>query len=167
MIDPSYVQTMARYNQWQNENLYGVADRLSESARKLDRKAFFGSIHKTLSHLLWADKIWISRFSRTPNPGGGIAELVSLYPDWDDLKQERTTFDATINNWANTVEVDWLRSDLTWHSVAIKAEITRPTWLLVSHLFNHQTHHRGQVHCLLTQAAGRPGDTDLPFMNTA
>ena len=57
MIDGAYVQRMARYNRWQNENLYGVADRLSEEERGRERGAFFGSIHKTLSHILWGDRI--------------------------------------------------------------------------------------------------------------
>jgi hypothetical protein len=62
MIDLAYVQRMARYNRWQNQSLYGVADALSEDERRRERGAFFGSIHKTLSHLLWADRIWMSRF---------------------------------------------------------------------------------------------------------
>ena len=57
MIDPAYVRRMARYNRWQNQNLYGVADTLSDDERRRERGAFFGSIHKTLSHLLWADQI--------------------------------------------------------------------------------------------------------------
>ena len=63
MIDPAYVQRMARYNRWQNANLYGVADTLSDEERRRERGAFFGSIHKTLSHLLWGDRIWMSRFT--------------------------------------------------------------------------------------------------------
>jgi hypothetical protein len=63
MIDPAYVQRMARYNRWQNANLYGVADALSDEERRRERGAFFGSIHKTLNHLLWGDQIWMSRFS--------------------------------------------------------------------------------------------------------
>ena len=74
MIDPAYVQRMARYNRWQNANLYGVADTLSDEERRRERGAFFGSIHKTLSHLLWADQIWMSRFTpmcsgRARHPG--------------------------------------------------------------------------------------------------
>ena len=92
MIDRAYVQRMARYNRWQNENLYGVADRLSAEERGRERGAFFGSIHKTLSHLLWGDQIWMSRFTDVPKPQAGIPESVSLYPDWDDLKSERAKF---------------------------------------------------------------------------
>ena len=156
---------MARYNRWQNENLYAIADGLPDEARRAERGAWFGSIHKTLSHLLlWGDRIWMSRFEAAPKPPGGIPESVSLYPDWQDLKDERTRFDRTIVDWADAVDPSWLVSDYTYYSGAMKREITRPRWLLVTHMFNHQTHHRGQVHCLLTQAGGRPHDTDLPVM---
>ena len=164
MIDRAYVQCMARYNRWQNENLYGVADRLSAEERGSERGAFFGSIHKTLSHLLWGDRVWMSRFTAVPKPQAGIPESVSLYPDWDNLKSERATFDQTIIDWANTIEQSWLDAEQTYYSAATKREWTRPRWMLVTHMFNHQTHHRGQVHCMLTQAGGRPSDTDLTVM---
>ncbi len=164
MIDPAYVQRMARYNRWQNQNVYGVADQLSDEERRRECGAFFGSIHKTLSHLLWADRIWLSRFTDVLAPEGGIPQSVSLYPDWDVLKRDRGAFDETILGWADALDAAWLASDLTWYSGAAKREITRPKWMLVTHLFNHQTHHRGQVHCMLTQAGGKPHDTDLPLM---
>jgi uncharacterized damage-inducible protein DinB len=163
MIDPAYVQRMARYNRWQNENLYGVADRLSEDERRRERAAFFGSIHKTLSHLLWGDCIWMSRFTDVPRPPGGIPESVSLYPEWEPLRRERQAFDAVIIDWADGLDQAWLDGDLTWYSGGAKRELTKPKWLLVTHMFNHQTHHRGQVHCMLTQAGGKPHDTDLPL----
>src|SRR5689334_1751764 len=97
MIDPAYVQRMARYNRWQNANLYGVADTLGDEERRRERGAFFGSIHKTLSHLRWADQIWLSRFTpEVTRPNAGIPESVSLFPDWEPLKRERVAFDATI-----------------------------------------------------------------------
>jgi uncharacterized damage-inducible protein DinB len=164
MIDAAYVQRMARYNRWQNENLYAVADRLSDSERRRERGAFFGSIHKTFSHLLWADRIWMSRFTDVPRPAGGIPESVSLYPDWEPLRRERAAFDETIIDWADRLDSSWLEGELTWFSGAINREVTKPKWLLVTHVFNHQTHHRGQVHCMLTQAAGNPRDTDLFIM---
>jgi uncharacterized damage-inducible protein DinB len=164
MIDRAYVQRMARYNRWQNENLYGVADRLPAEERRRARGAFFGSIENTLNHLLWADQIWMSRFAGTPKPRGGIAESVSLYSDWETLKSARADFDRTIIDWADTVQPEWLAGDMTYFSGAIRCEVTAPRWMLVTHLFNHQTHHRGQVHCMLTQAGGKPSDTDLPFL---
>ena len=164
MIELGYVQRMARYNRWQNENLYGVADTLSDAERRRDRGAFFGSIHATLNHLLWADRVWMSRLAATPRTDGGIPQSVSLYADWNDLKRERGAFDAVVLDWADRLDTASLAGELTWYSGAIKAEVRKPKWLLVTHMFNHQTHHRGQVHCMLTQAGGKPGDTDLPFM---
>ena len=155
---------MARYNRWQNENLFGVADLLTDAERRQERGAWFGSIHKTFSHILWADRSWMSRFTDLPRPPGGIAESVCLYPDWPNLKSERAAFDAAILAWAGRVDDSWLAADQTYYSGATKREWTRPHWVLVTHMFNHQTHHRGQVHSMLTQAGGRPGDTDLPFL---
>jgi uncharacterized damage-inducible protein DinB len=164
MIDAAYVQRMARYNRWQNENLYGVADQLSDPERRRERGAFFGSIHATLNHLLWGDRIWMSRFAGTPRPEVGIPQSVSLYDDWNELRRERAGFDAVIIDWADRLDAAWLNEEFAYYSSAIKADLRRPRWLLVTHFFNHQTHHRGQVHCMLTQAGGKPGDTDLPFM---
>ena len=164
MIEPGYVRRMARYNRWQNQNLYGCADTLPDEERRRERGAFFGSIHKTLSHLLWADRIWMSRFTALPKPTVGIPESVSLYDDWDELKRERSAFDATMIAWADSLDPSRLADDLTYYSGGAKREITAPNWLLVAHMFNHQTHHRGQVHCMLTQAGGKPHDTDLPMM---
>jgi uncharacterized damage-inducible protein DinB len=165
MIDPAYAQRMARYNRWQNENLYGVAEGLPEAERRRERGAFFGSIHKTLSHLLWADRIWMSRFTDLPRPQGGIRESVLQYPDWPELARERGAFDEIILAWAERLDPSWLAAEQTFYSGAAQREVTMPRWLLVTHMFNHQTHHRGQVHCLLTQAGGKPHDTDLPLMS--
>ena len=68
MIDAAYVQTMARYNRWQNRSLYAAAEGIGDAERRRDRGAFFGSIHATLNHLLWADMIWMSRWSDVPAP---------------------------------------------------------------------------------------------------
>ena len=163
MIGPAYVQRMARYNRWQNANLYGVADRLPPDEREQERGAFFGSIHKTLSHLLWADRVWMSRFADVTRPQVGIPDSVSLYPDWNVLKADRTSFDQTIVDWADGVDQAWLEADQTYYSGISKRDLTRPRWLIVTHMFNHQTHHRGQIHCMLTQAGGKPHDTDLPL----
>ena len=164
MIDGAYVLRMARYNRWQNENLYSAADRLSESERQRERGAFWGSIHKTLNHLLWGDQMWMSRLTGSARPPVGIADSGSLHAGWMALKAERSSFDQTIIDWAAAIEPSWLAAEMTYYSLAVQREMTKPRWVLVTHLFNHQTHHRGQVHCLLTQAGERLSDTDLPFM---
>jgi hypothetical protein len=78
MIGVDYVQRMARYNRWQNENLYETASQLADEERRRERGAFFGSIHGTLSHLMWADRLWMSRFCSTQRPQGAISESACI-----------------------------------------------------------------------------------------
>ncbi len=164
MIDKQFVKQMAKYNRWQNANLYACGDELSDADRKSDRGAFFGSIHATLNHLLWADRIWMHRFAGTAKPPGDIKASAAHTSNWLDLKQNRESLDEVILQWAEGLAEGWLDGELTWYSGAAQAEITRPNWILVSHMFNHQTHHRGQVHCMITQYGLKPRDTDLMIM---
>ncbi len=80
---------------------------------------------------------------------------------WEDLQSARAALDGAIIDWAGELDAGWLESDLSYYSGAAKRDITKPKWVLVTHFFNHQTHHRGQVHCMLTQCGQKPGDTDL------
>lgn len=164
MITPDWARLMAAYNAEMNRRLYAAADTVTEAQRNEDRGAFFGSVHGTLSHLLWGDRTWMSRFDGWQKPDGGIPTSPRLEPDWGALKAARAEADAGIEAWAARLDPAWLRRDLTWFSGAAGREITRPAWLLVTHFFNHQTHHRGQAHALLTAFGARTGDTDLPFI---
>jgi uncharacterized damage-inducible protein DinB len=164
MITPAYVRTMAAYNAEMNRRWYAAADTLTDAQRREDQGAFFGSIHRTLSHLLWGDRIWMSRFAGWDAPEGGIPGSTSLYDDWAALKAGRTESDARLLAWAAELDEAALAGDLTWFSGAAGREITKPRWFLVTHMFNHQTHHRGQVHAMLTRLGARTGDTDLPFV---
>jgi uncharacterized damage-inducible protein DinB len=164
MIDKGYVEHFARYNRWQNECLFSVVDALADQDRRRERGAFFGSIHATLNHLLWGDRMWMSRFAATPPPEGGIPQSVSLRENWSDLKCDRFELDATIIRWADGLNPTWLEGELTWYSGAAKQNLTKPKSVLLLHFFNHQTHHRGQVHCMLTQAGVKAHVTDLMLM---
>lgn len=164
MIDTAYVRTMARYNVWQNESLLTAAATLDDAARRQDRGAFFKSIHGTLCHLLWADRMWLSRFAGTPKPTHRIHESADLVADWADLVAQRQAFDVTILEWARGLSPEWLADDMVWFSGATQREMRKPRALLVVHLFNHQTHHRGQIHAMLTAAGARPDDTDLMLL---
>ncbi|MEE2691202.1 MAG: DinB family protein [Pseudomonadota bacterium] len=166
MITPDYARTMAAYNRWQNESIYGAAAGLSDEERRRDRGAFFGSIHRTLSHLRWGDEIWLSRFGDfpPPPPTASLGGSAAVYDDWEELRAGRIALDETIIGWAASLTPRDLEGDLTWFSGAMKREITRPRALLVAHMFNHQTHHRGQAHAMLTAAGAKPDDTDLPFI---
>jgi uncharacterized damage-inducible protein DinB len=161
MIDADYVLLMARYNRWQNENLYGAADRLTDEARRQDQGAFFGSIHRTFSHLAWGDGTWISRFTPRPAPAGTGKGSPDLYQDWEELKEVRRALDRDILAWAESIDPAWLAGDISWFSGVTQSQQTRKAWTTVVHFFNHQTHHRGQVHAMLTRLGVKPDDTDL------
>lgn len=164
MIDAAYARTMAAYNRWQNASLYTAADALSEAERRAPRGAFWGSIHGTLAHLAWGDSVWLARFSATAPPSVPIKRSSDFVDEWATLKAERARLDTRIENWAATLDATWLAGDMSWFSAAMNRQVTKPTWILVAHMFNHQTHHRGQVHAMLTAAGTKPDDTDLPFM---
>ena len=164
MITPAYCRTMARYNRWQNNSLYREADTLSEAERHRDRGAFFGSIQRTLTHILWGDTMWMSRFDGWERAPVGMSKSAEMIVDWQELKTARLLADAKIADWAGRLTEDDLVGDLSWYSSVLKAEVKKPMGMLAAHLFNHQTHHRGQVHAMLTAAGCTPDATDMPFM---
>lgn len=166
MITREWMVMMARYNAWQNKIQYGLAAGLGDARRREDLGTFFKSIHGTLNHILWADQMWLSRFDACPPARlPGIAESVDLFEVWDDLSAERERFDRLISAWAAGIDPSDLQGDLTWFSAAVGREVTKPRAVLLTHLFNHQTHHRGQVNAMLTRSGLNPGSTDLPFMD--
>lgn len=167
VISKEYVQLMARYNRWMNESVYAAADQLSDETRKADRGAFFRSIHSTLNHLLWGDGMWLGRFIKgTPlekeYPSAAVGQ--DIYEGWDRLKTARKAMDDDIAAWAARISPAWLESDFSWYSGITQSTQSRPAWILVTHFFNHQTHHRAQAGTLLMQAGIDAGVTDLPRM---
>ena len=165
MIRADYARTMAAYNKWQNDSLYAAAGTLDDAARKQDRGAFFGSIHATLNHLLWGNRMWMSRFTDSPKPAQpNIPASVDEGGEWAALVEQRLEMDEKIIDWAAGLTDEVLAGDLSWFSGAIQADVTKPLGLLVTHFFNHQTHHRGQITTLLAQTGLDIGVTDLPFL---
>jgi uncharacterized damage-inducible protein DinB len=100
MVGTDWVRLMAAYNAEMNRRLYATADRLTPAQRQEDRGAFFGSVHATLSHLLWADRTWMHRLDGWEKPDGGIKGSTMLFPDWEALKTGRAETDAAIEAWA-------------------------------------------------------------------
>ncbi|MBX3186569.1 MAG: damage-inducible protein DinB [Labilithrix sp.] len=160
-----HARVMARYNRWMNEKLYAVAAKLTDAERKRDRGAFFGSIHRTFNHLLLADRVWLGRFTGAAlqdgemGPGGIRTLDQELYDDFDDLRRERAKTDDDIDAFVAKVTDGELAGDFRFLRRGVMNEL--PLWHAVAHLFNHQTHHRGQVTTLLMQAGHDPGVTDL------
>ena len=161
MITPAYVQALAAYNAELNRRLYAAAARLPEEERRRDRGAFWRSIHGTFSHLVWADRMWMARFDGWEKPGVPLAESGGLFADFAAMRDARVDADLDLREWAGRVRQDWLGGTTAWFSRATQQEQVRPTALLVAHMFNHQTHHRGQAHAMLTAAGERMGHTDL------
>lgn len=164
MILPSYVQTMAAYNAELNRRVYGAAARLTDEQRKADRKLFWKSIHGTLSHIYWADKMWLSRFGPGEPPSLPINQSDQMSDDFEALWRERQALDADIIGWGERVTEADFEGDLVWFSGATGREMRKPRALCVMQIFNHQTHHRGQVHAALTFYGEDTGATDLPFV---
>jgi uncharacterized damage-inducible protein DinB len=161
LVTPGYVRTMAAYNSEMNRRIYEAAGRLSDAQRKAEQGAFWGSIHGTLNHLLWADTIWMSRFDGWAPPAAPIKESAAMTTDFAVLKAQRESADAKIEAWAARVDNAWLAADQTWYSGAAQRELRMKRHFLMMHFFNHQTHHRGQAHTMITAAHERTGDTDL------
>jgi uncharacterized damage-inducible protein DinB len=167
VIDPGYVRTMAAYNAWQNKNIYDSASRLPESQLTADRGAFFKSISQTLNHILWADEMWLHRLTGRAKPAASSIEAgLGQYAAWQDLKVARNNLDSVIERWASGITPPDLTGDLNWVSGATGQAMTTPRTVAIMHMFNHQTHHRGQVHAILTGFGIKPGPTDLPFMTS-
>lgn len=150
---------MAGYNQWMNGRLYAVCAELSDGERRQDRGAFFKSIHGTLNHLLLADKVWLGRFFGQPFHVDSLDQ--ELYHDFEELTSAREETDEQILQWADHLTDDALSGTLSFTSISKPVPRTCEMWLLVTHFFNHQTHHRGQLTTLLSQCGKDVGVTDL------
>ncbi|MCK6505693.1 DinB family protein [Myxococcota bacterium] len=164
MSDAAYARRMARYNRWQNDNLLQAAGCLSAEERRRDRGAFFGSIEATFAHLLWADRMWMSRFAPDLVERPASRPERGATVEWERFVAERRACDETILSWADALTEDAFAEPLTWFSGIQGRQVSRSRAFVVTHFFNHQTHHRGQVHALLTAAGVTPGDTDLMLM---
>jgi len=161
LVNPVFVRTMAAYNAEMNRRLYAAAGRIPDPARREPRGAFWGSLHGTLCHLLWGDQMWMSRFDGWTKPTVIQKQSPTLVDDFDELRRLRVDADEKISAWAGRVTEAWLAEDQSWFSASVQKELRSPRSFLVTHFFNHQTHHRGQAHALITACGENTGDTDL------
>jgi uncharacterized damage-inducible protein DinB len=153
---------MAAYNRWMNDKLYAACAELSDEDRKLDRKAFFGSIHGTLNHLLLADRIWFGRFTGRPLQVQSLRQ--ELFADFNELRAERTLTDQDIEGWTQGLTDAQLAAKVKFTTIVDPATRVYELWVCVTHFFNHQTHHRGQLTTLLSQCGKDYGVTDLIWL---
>lgn len=150
---------MAHYNRWMNSRLYELCAGLDDEARKADRGLFFRSIHGTLNHLLLADKVWVGRFLEQPFQVESLDQ--ELHADFAELRSAREQADEEIIDWACSLTEDGLNGILKYRGLADGKKKRLETGVLVTHFFNHQTHHRGQLTAVLGQMGLDYGVTDL------
>jgi uncharacterized damage-inducible protein DinB len=173
MTQLDYIALLARYNGWMNRRVFETAGSLPADALREDRGAFFGSILGTLNHLMVADILWLRRFAAHPAglralealhrfPAPGALDQI-LYEDFAELRDRRFMLDDVIIAWCGELTDDDLTCVLDYRSmkgISARKELAG----LILHMFNHQTHHRGQVTTLLSQAGLDVGATDLVLL---
>lgn len=154
-----YYQTLSRYNRWMNEKLYDVCSAMPDELRRANRGAWFKSVHGTFNHLLLCDRLWLGRFTHQPYPATSLDQ--ELFHDWDEMKRERVKTDDAIDAWLASLSDDDLQKPFSFTGIINPQERTIVLWAVVAHMFNHQTHHRGQITMLMEQMGYDSGATDL------
>lgn len=153
----------AGYNQWSNRLIFEAASRLLDSDYRADFGVFFKSVHGTLNHMLGADQFWMHRFTGRgafPNALNAI-----LFNDFEALKVVRQDMDQWIIDWVDGLDETDLKGMLRYTPVTHPVPAEELLATALDHFFNHQTHHRGQVHALLTRLTGKAPVLDLVYYN--
>lgn len=145
----THFQMLATYNQRANTLLYDACATLSDAERKQDRKGFFGSIHGTLNHILLGDRIWLARFEGGTSPSTNLG--AELYEGFAALRDARTAEDEHILRLTDQLSESSYDGAIEYVNNEGRT-LRDPMTLLLAHFFNHETHHRGQVHDMLSQA---------------
>jgi uncharacterized damage-inducible protein DinB len=138
---------MAKYNSWANTRLYGMAHGLADDMYRKNVGAFFGSLHGTLNHLLVTDRIWMRRFTGTGDHPAKLSAI--MFDDLASLEPARKEEDKRIIQYVDGLSDGDIGRDLDYSTTSGVAQ-RNPLRELLAHLFNHQTHHRGQAHAILT-----------------
>ncbi len=149
---------LARYNRIANERLYETCAQLDDAEYRRQRPGSFGSIHALLNHILLGDQIWMSRFKGSGQSTPALNTV--LYDNFAELRSAREKMDADMENFFASAGLEFLSRELVYVN-SLKRECRDVTAMAVSHFFNHQTHHRGQVHVMLSQASVQPPSLDL------
>jgi uncharacterized damage-inducible protein DinB len=159
-MNSAYFHRLAGYNAWANRRLYDACAQLSVPDYRAKRSSFFGSIHATLNHILVGDRVWLSRFESRPIGIQSLDEI--LYDDLAALRAAREAEDVNILRYVGTLEGDLATRTLRYRNMAGEPQETPLAWTL-AHVFNHQTHHRGQVHGMLSGTPIAPPPLDLIY----
>jgi len=142
----------AGYNAWCNERLYDAASKVPDADYRADRGAFFKSLHGTLNHLLVGDRIWMKRFTGAGEQPPSLDTI--LYDDFQALREARRSQDVLITRYIAGLDNERLNGTLRYRTVVKPQTIEQSLAPALDHFFNHQTHHRGQAHALLSAMIG-------------
>lgn len=151
-----HFEMFAAYNRWANETVYAAAATLTPDEFSDNKGAFFGSMLGTLNHLLCADRIWMRRFTGTGDAPAALNTI--LFHELRPLEEARKAEDERISAWIAGISEEALASNFTYTTITSPATVTQRLGSALSHFFNHQTHHRGQCHMILT-SSGKPSLT--------
>ena len=154
----AHFQILARYNTIANQRLYEACSQLNENDYRMARSGSLGSIHALLNHILLGDRIWMSRFEGGGRTTPPLATI--LYDDFAALRVARAEEDSRIERFFSGINSEALNRPLTYTNSQNK-DFVDLLPVAVMHLFNHQTHHRGQIHIMLAQTPVKPPSLDL------
>ena len=142
----------AGYNAWCNERLYDAAAKVSDADYRADRGIYFKSLHGTLNHLLVGDRIWMKRFTGAGELPLGLDAI--LYDDFAGLRAARRSQDTLISRYIDRLGEDDFNRPIRYRTVVNPQTVEQAFAPALDHFFNHQTHHRGQAHGLLSAIIG-------------
>jgi uncharacterized damage-inducible protein DinB len=157
----THYQMFGRYNAWANTRLYDAAATLGDEQYRADRGAFFKSVHGTLNHLLATDRIWMQRFTGTGTAPDRLDTI--LFETLGELRTAREAEDRRIVDYVDSLDDARIAGSIRYRRVSTPEEFEQALAPALAHWFNHQTHHRGQVHTLLTGLVGRAPELDLLY----
>jgi uncharacterized damage-inducible protein DinB len=157
----AHFASFARYNEWANQRLYDAASALPDADYRADRGAFFKSLHGTLNHMLVADRVWMKRFTGEGEAPDKLNAI--LHEQLADLRAARETEDRRIIAYVDGLDDERLAGTISYRRVSTPDMFVQALAPALSHFFNHQTHHRGQAHAILTSIAGKAPELDLLY----
>ena len=155
----AHYRMFAGYNSWCNERLYDAAAPLPDAAYRTDRGAYFKSLHGTLNHLLVGDRIWMRRFTGNGEVPASLDAI--LYDDFASLRAARRAEDERISRYIDGLTETQLSGPIRYRTIVRPVTVEQTLAPALDHFFNHQTHHRGQAHALLTAITGDAPSFDL------
>lgn len=152
-------QLLANFNTWANTEIFSSCKKLDDTEYKKDRKAFFSSIHGTLNHLLVVDRAYISRIEGKNHDLKSLNQI--LYENLFQLEEARIKEDKRLVDLVNNLSKESINKEITYKGFETGNQTYTINLVLIT-LFNHQTHHRGQIHNMLSQTGIKPPQIDVP-----